>query len=160
MNPTYELPVNERLRGIVQRAYPDRPDVASVPLPGPLRDTWRNLARAAGVDVSDLAKAIARELDLDVAEDLGDIDPFATRLVPERIATEVLILPMRERDGTLIVAAACPFPGGGLQRVQFLADRKLKVLVAPAEAIEAVIPKAYARAAEQRAESIGTIALT
>jgi type II secretory ATPase GspE/PulE/Tfp pilus assembly ATPase PilB-like protein/ActR/RegA family two-component response regulator len=160
MNPTYELPVNERFRDIVQRAYPNRPDVATVPLAGPLRDTWRNLARAAGADVADLAKAIARELDLDVAGDLNDSDPFATRLVPERIATEVLVLPMRERDGTLVVAAACPFPGGGLRRVQFLADRKLKVLVAPADAIEAVIPKAYARAAEQRAESIGTIALT
>jgi type II secretory ATPase GspE/PulE/Tfp pilus assembly ATPase PilB-like protein/CheY-like chemotaxis protein len=160
MNPTYDLPVSERLRAIVARAFPDRPDVATVPLAPALRDTWRHLARAAGVDTNALAQGIARELGLGVAEDLENADPFATRLVPERMAAQMLVLPIREKDGRLVVASACPIPGGGLRRVQFLADRKLEVLVAPAEAIELAVPKAYARAAERRAKSIGTIALT
>jgi type II secretory ATPase GspE/PulE/Tfp pilus assembly ATPase PilB-like protein/CheY-like chemotaxis protein len=160
MKPTYDMPVHERLRAIVKRAFPERPEVATVSLGHAVRDAWRQLARAAGVDSPALARAIAAELGLGVAEDLSNTDAFATRLVPEKLAQEVLILPVRISDGKLVAASACPFIGGGIRRVRFLADRPLELLVAPPELIEPAIPQAYARAAEQRERSLGTISLS
>jgi len=159
-NPEFSLSPTERLRAIARRAYPDRPALASVPVSASVREAWKLLATAAGVDAWTLARAIAKDLGLAVASELATADPFATRLVPEKLAAEHLILPLREKGGRLVVAAACPIEGGGLRRTQFVSNRKLEVTVAPPEEIETAITSAYARAAEQQGNAIGTLRWT
>jgi type II secretory ATPase GspE/PulE/Tfp pilus assembly ATPase PilB-like protein/CheY-like chemotaxis protein len=158
MEPDNELSTHERLRAIVRRALPDRAEIATAKLGPDLRDVWRQLSRAAKCDPWELAKAVAGELGLGVAEGLASTDPFATRFLPEPFARATLVLPMRERSGRLVVASACPIVGGGIRRAAFLADRPLEILVAPAEDVELGIARAYARAAEENVRSIGTIA--
>ena len=158
--PEFSLSPTERLRAIVQRAYPHRPTLASVAIGTSIRDAWKQLAAAAGVDAWTLAGAIAKDLGLAVASDLRSSDPFATRLVPEKLAAEHLLLPLREKGGRLVIASACPIEGGGLRRTQFVANRKLEVLVAPPEDIETAITSAYSRAAEQQGNAIGTLRWT
>jgi len=158
--PDFSLSPTERLRAITQRAFPARAELTSLTVGTSVRETWKQLAAAAGVDVWTLARAIAKDLDLAVASDLTSADPFATRLVPEKLAAEHLILPLREKGGRLVVAAACPIEGGGLRRTQFVSNRKLEVLVAPPEDIETAITSAYSRAAEQQGNAIGTLRWT
>jgi type IV pilus assembly protein PilB len=159
-NPEFSLSPTERLRAIARRAFPNRPALGSAPIGASVRETWKQLAAAAEVDAWTLARAIAKDLDLAVASDLTSADPFATRLVPEKLAAEHLILPLREKGGRLVVAAACPIEGGGLRRTQFVSNRKLEVLVAPPEDIETAITSAYSRAAEQQGNAIGTLRWT
>ena len=78
-NPEFSLSPTERLRAIAQRAYPDRPALASVPVSASVREAWKLLATAAGIDAWTLARAIAKDLGLAVASDLATADPFATQ---------------------------------------------------------------------------------
>lgn len=165
MNPQASVPVYEqteldRLRIVIARAYPDRPEILDHLQGANLRETWLRLQRLLGISGEALAAAIAGQLGLAHAATLGDADPFATRFVPEKIAQQELIVPLREQGDRLVVASACPIPGPGLSRVRFLADRRLEVVVASAELIESSIPGLYARAAELKARGIGTITLT
>jgi hypothetical protein len=65
------LPPRERLREIVQAAFPDRKEIASASLGRSAREVWRQLCAAAGVDPGTLAKAIAQQLHIEVADDLS-----------------------------------------------------------------------------------------
>lgn len=146
-----------RIRAIARRAFPNARPLDTLELDASVRSAWAQIAAAAGVDAWGLAKGIANELGLQVATDLGKSDAFAAQLVPEKLASEHLVLPLAVDGARLVVAAACPFPGGGLSRVQFVANRKLEVRVAPPDAIDEAIVSAYARVAEQQGGAIGTM---
>jgi type IV pilus assembly protein PilB len=150
----------ERLRAFVQSAFPDRKEIASVSLGNTAHEAWKQLSIAAGVNERTLARAIAKVLGLEPAESLANSDPFVTRVLPEAFALQQLVFPVREHNGRLVIAAAFPFVGGGLWRAEFLADRKLEVLVATPDDVEIAISRAYSRAAENRAGTLGTISLT
>jgi type IV pilus assembly protein PilB len=157
MSNEHSMSLPGRVRAIARRAFPDAKNLDAIELDASIRSAWTQIAAAAGVDAWGLAKVIANELGLQVATDLGKSDAFAAQLVPEKLASEHLVLPLSVDGARLVVAAACPFPGGGLSRVQFVANRKLQVLVAPPEAIDEAIVTAYARVAEQQGGAVGTL---
>ncbi len=145
---------------IVNRAFPGHKALQSLTQATNLKAAWNQLAAAAGVDGWAIAHAIAREMGLEVATNLESTESFSVLLIPERLASEHLLLPLFEEAGTLVVACASPFDENGLRRAQFVSDRKLKILVAPPEAIEAAIVNAYSRVTEHQAATIGTLLWT
>lgn len=145
------------LCSLVRRAYPNEKAIASLSLDSNLRQAWRQLGAAAGVDPWTLAAAIAKQIGCESAQSVGTPDLFALQLVPERLASESLTVPLREENGLLVVASAAPFDDASLQRVQFVANRRLRVLVAPPDDIEIALINGYSRISEQQAGAIGTL---
>lgn len=155
------------LLAIVRRRYPDNAALKALTIAPTVREAWEQMSAAAGIDQWTLSGVIAKELGLDVADSTAAPDPFAVQLVPERLAREQLILPLRAAVNTLVVACAAPIQGGGIERVQFVSNRKLTLLVAPPEYLANTIDSAYSREAEreslvsERTESeVGTLHLT
>ena len=147
----------ERLRALAVAAYPSKAKLASVSIGRTVRRAWEDLSKASGDDAKAFTAALAKQLELPVAENLVAADPNAARLVPEALARSVLAVPLREENGLLHVACACPFEGGGIRRLRFVSDRRLQLHVASPEDIETAITYVYARAAERQSQALGTL---
>ena len=145
------------LHTLVSRAFPAREALRTLALDQYLVSAWKQLATAAGVDKWALASVIAKELGLEAPGGLKTSDPFAAQLLPESLAREHFVLPLREESGALIVACAAPHDENALQRVKFVTNRALKVLVVPPDELEWAIVDAYARLSQLLANEIGTI---
>src|SRR5262245_33878966 len=67
------------------------------------------LVESAGLDERSLAKVVAWQLSLEVV-DLREVTPdaAATRLLDETTARRIVAIPLAERDGKVVVAAAYP----------------------------------------------------
>lgn len=75
--------------------------VATVP------DAWDDVALASGLTTEQLAAAVARYLEIGVA-DVASPGRSALRLVPEALMTGGHALPLRETESTIVVATAEP----------------------------------------------------
>ena len=134
---------------LLRRAYPGNAAIAAIKADCDLRQTWKQAATAAGLDQWALAAVIARETGSEKLKGLGLPDLFALQLVPEKLASESLTVPLREEDGVLVVASAAPFDEPALQRVQFVANRRLRIMVAPPDDIDIALVNGYSRISEQ-----------
>jgi len=147
----------ERLRLIAQAAFPDDKKISEVKLGRTMRQAWDALCEASGVEPWEFAEALGEELEVPLSDKLEDADPNAARLVPEALARETMIIPLREEGSELHVACACPYEGGGVRRIRFVSDRRLKLFIAPPEDIESAITFTYSRAAERQSQALGTL---
>ncbi len=145
---------------LVTRAFPASEALRTLISDQSLVTAWKQLAVAAGVDKWALAGAIAKELSLEAPGSLNSPDPFAAQLLPENLAREYFMLPLREESGVLVVACAAPYDENGLQRVHFVTNRTLKVLVVPPDELEWAIVNAYSRLTQLHANQIGTLLWT
>jgi type II secretory ATPase GspE/PulE/Tfp pilus assembly ATPase PilB-like protein/ActR/RegA family two-component response regulator len=128
------------LVGIVERAghaCPPPPEGAGI------AELWRTVAAAAGMSQDDLARLVSRHFRLEVA-DLGSAEPAAAKLVPEKVARQFLVFPVREDDRRLVVATADPMDVEAEQMLGFASSRTPVFVVAPPEAIESAINAQYA----------------
>jgi type II secretory ATPase GspE/PulE/Tfp pilus assembly ATPase PilB-like protein/ActR/RegA family two-component response regulator len=108
-----------------------------------MAEVWRTAAKGSGVSLDDLAALVARHFRLDVA-DLPSAEPGAAKLVPEKVARQFLVFPVREDDRRLVVATADPNDYEAEQMLGFASGRTPTFVVAPPEAIEAAINAQYA----------------
>ena len=106
------------LHVLVKRTFPAREALRTLAVDPSLVTAWKQLAAAAGVDKWALASAIANELGFEAPGSLKTSDPFAVQLLPESLAREHFVLPLREEAGMLIVACAAPHDENTLQRVK------------------------------------------
>lgn len=147
----------ERLRSVAERALPARPEIGQLVMDPSLRQAWRQLVLAARINEIALATVLAKTMGMDTMADGQESDVDAIALVPERLANEHLMLPIALVNGKLRVALANPYDEDGLRRLQFVADRNLELVLAPPERIEVSLMAAYARIAESKGRSIGTL---
>jgi type II secretory ATPase GspE/PulE/Tfp pilus assembly ATPase PilB-like protein/ActR/RegA family two-component response regulator len=108
-----------------------------------MAEAWRKVAGACGVSLDDLAKLVAKHFRLEVA-DLASATASAAKLVPEKVARQFLVFPVREDDRRIVVATADPMDVDAEQMLGFASGRKPVFLVAPPEAIESAINAQYA----------------
>jgi type II secretory ATPase GspE/PulE/Tfp pilus assembly ATPase PilB-like protein/ActR/RegA family two-component response regulator len=108
-----------------------------------MAEVWRTVASACHVSLDDLAKLVARHFRLDVA-DLGSAEPAAAKLVPEKVARQFLVFPIREDDRRLVVATADPSNYEAEQMLGFASSRTPTFVVALPEALESAINAQYA----------------
>jgi type IV pilus assembly protein PilB len=147
----------EHLRALAIDAFPERSALKSTPIGKSLVKGWSQLSDSSGLSPWELASGIGRILKIPVAENLEAADLNSARLIPEQLARSALVLPLNETGGELHVACAYPFIGGGVRRVRFASDRKLKLYIAPAQEIERAITLLYSKAAERQSLAVGSL---
>ncbi|MBW3551961.1 MAG: Flp pilus assembly complex ATPase component TadA [Gemmatimonadetes bacterium] len=108
------------------------PDTEELDLdPGmPAAEAWMTVCDMTGITQDRLAQHVADYFRLKVAT-LDTAEPNAIKLVPEKIARQYLIFPMKEDDRQLTVATSDPTNFAAEQALGFISGRKAVFEVAP-----------------------------
>lgn len=125
-----------------RRAGLNAPEAFSIDARKPVREAWPLVVRAFGSSDDELARAVAAQFRLQVADPSG-VAKHLTRLVPESIARQYNVLPLRENDRQLFVATADPTDANAEQTLSFASGRGVVFEVAPPDAITHVINTSY-----------------
>lgn len=115
-------------------------------------DALIRLGYATGEEVM---KAVARQYGLDFC-DLGEvtIPPSVVELVPESVARENCILPFAEEDGALKVVASDPDDLATQDKLRFILNREVKIVLAPRESILDAINRHYGQIDGESADTV------
>ena len=102
------------------------------------------LVELGALDDRDLARELAREFDLPLA-DLRRLqsETPALQLVPEPVALSSVALPLRLVDERLEIVVADPLDDAGIDAIEEVAGREASLLVAPASDILRAVATAY-----------------
>ncbi|MBA4016374.1 MAG: pilus assembly protein PilB [Pirellula sp.] len=93
-----------------------------------------------------VAKAMAKAGGMEYVKLDGiDIPQAIVTIVPESIAREHAVLAISDDDGVLKVVMADPDDLEAIDKLQFIVNRKIRVAIAPKEAILTAVNKLYAR---------------
>jgi type IV pilus assembly protein PilB len=96
-----------------------------------------------------VTKATAKSQGLEYVKLEGiQIPPHVVQLVPESLAREHAVLPLADENGVLKVVMSDPDDLETLDKLQFVLNRKIKVALAPRDAIVLAVNKLYTRADE------------
>ena len=127
------------LEGVLEKAGKTLEGDLSLPNSLPLEDAWEKASEASGVHQSELADMVALFFHLPRA-DLEEVESKALKLVPEALAHEFNILPLKEDYRRLVVATADPTNLEAEQSVGFASGRGISLVVAShAELREAIL---------------------
>ena len=132
----------------------------------PSAEAWMTACEATGLSQDDLAGHVGDYFRLKVA-DLDEVEGAAIKLVPEKIARQYAIFPLKENDRHLTVATSDPTNFAAEQALGFISGRKAVFEVAPPpfilDAINAsyspdgVIESLLTRVDEEIAETVSVI---
>ena len=100
----------------------------------PVEEAWGQVVTRCVVPPEVLAQHIATHFDLPVA-DLASVDPNAAKLVPEKIARRLGVIPIRQDDRRLVVATADPTSLGLEEDIAFASGRSAQLEIAPPDTI-------------------------
>lgn len=120
----------------------DRAETIDLPSGADPVEAWEVVGRTCGVSEDELARYVARAFRLAVAE-LTQAEPRVTKLVPERLARQFQIFPLRETDRQMIVATSDPTNLEVEQAVGFASGRRLVFEVASPGALKRAINAGY-----------------
>ena len=95
------------LEGVLEKAGKTTGGTVSLPSSLPPAEAWQRASKATGIHQSELADLVALFFHLPRA-DLNEIESKALKLVPEGLAHEFQLLPLREDYRRLVVATADP----------------------------------------------------
>ncbi len=117
-----------------------------------LPDALVRLGYATGEEVM---RAVAEQHGLDYVN-LREISisPSVIELVPESVARENAILPMSEDDGQLKVIASDPDDFPTFEKLRFILNRRIEIVLAPREAILEAINRYYGQTGGESADSM------
>ncbi|MFM7160834.1 MAG: GspE/PulE family protein [Planctomycetaceae bacterium] len=114
------------------------------------------LVKLGYVGAGDIGQAQAKQFGYDFV-DLGarQIPPSVVQLVPESVARENTVLPVAlEDDGSLTVAMADPSKYEVLDKLRFIINREIKVVVAQKEEILQAINRYYGQGETESVDSM------
>ncbi len=125
------------------------------------------MARASGSSVAEslvrlgyatgdeVMRAVAEEHHLNFVnlEEIS-IPPNVVELVPESVARENVILPMAEEDDSLRVIVSDPLDLDTFDKLRFILNRKIEIILAPRDAILAGINQYYGAVDGESADSM------
>ena len=141
----------DQLKQALTQAYPDRADIASLNFEGNLSQAWTAFARLLGMQSGELARAVAPIYGVPTAGPLDKTESAALALIPSGFCQAHTILPLRIEEGRLIVATANPNDENISERARFLVGKPLRWVLAPPQAIEDAVVRAYAQEASRLA---------
>ncbi|MEX2154005.1 MAG: ATPase, T2SS/T4P/T4SS family [Gemmatimonadaceae bacterium] len=130
-------------------------EVVVIPDDASLVDSWEMTARTLGIAPPDLAKALAPAFGI-AAADCEQAEPAALAILPERIARQYHVFPLRDEKRNVVVATADPTNIDIEQAIEFATGRRLVFELATPTAIDEALSAAYSgeRAMEQLLSSI------
>jgi type II secretory ATPase GspE/PulE/Tfp pilus assembly ATPase PilB-like protein/ActR/RegA family two-component response regulator len=108
----------------------------------PTAEAWLQVADILGINQDRLAEYVADYFRLKVTN-LEDAEGNATKLVPEKIARQYQIFPLKEDDRQLVVATSDPTNFAAEQALGFISGRKAVFEVSPPPFILEAINAAY-----------------
>lgn len=113
------------------------------------------LVRLDYVDASEVSSAQAAEFGYD-AIDLGalEIPQAVVGLVPESVARENVVLPLRMDGESLVVAINDPMKFEVIDKLRFILNREIKCEVAPNDAILTAINRHYGQSETESVDSM------
>jgi CheY-like chemotaxis protein len=112
-----------------------------------LTRAWALVRKSADVTLEELARSIAHDMHLEVA-DVDDADPRAATLLPGSVAYRTNLLPMSCTDRDITVATANPLGQEARREVAELSGRTVNFVVAPPDDIAAGIATIYGSPAD------------
>jgi len=83
-----------------------------------------------------------------------NIPPAVVEMVPESVARENAILPLSEEDGSLKVIASDPDDYATFDKLRFILNRRIDVVLAPRDAILEAINRYYGQTVGESADSM------
>jgi type IV pilus assembly protein PilB len=108
----------------------------------PTAEAWLQVADTLGINQDRLAEYVADYFRLKVT-DLDGAEANATKLVPEKVARQYQIFPIKEDDRQLVVATSDPTNFAAEQALGFISGRKAVFEVSPPPFILEAINAAY-----------------
>lgn len=133
----------ELLKSSIVQAFPSRADVASVRFEGSYAQAWQTFARMLRMDDADLARVLAPTFGVELAQRLDSVESIALTLVPFSFCQAQTVLPLKMEERTLVVATCNPFESSVAERLAFLANRPIRWVLAPPEALSDAIAAAF-----------------
>jgi type II secretory ATPase GspE/PulE/Tfp pilus assembly ATPase PilB-like protein len=118
------------------RAYPDQNALQNLSFEGNLVQAWQVVARLLAVEEETLAKKLAPLYGVGAAGAMDHIQSSALAAIPSAFCQRHRILPLKYKDGTLLVATANPADANLTERVRFVLGHPFEWVLAPPEAIE------------------------
>ena len=117
-----------------------------------LVDTVTRLGYVTGDEVM---RAVAEQHNLEFIK-LEDtvIPPSIIELVPESVARENAVLPYKEEEGALHVIVCDPFNLETMDKLTFILNKKIQIVLAPRQNIHQAINRYYGQIAEESADSM------
>jgi type IV pilus assembly protein PilB len=103
-------------------------------------EVMRAMARAHGLDYVNLAEVV--------------IPPSVVELVPESVARENAILPMAQEDGAIKVIVSDPLDYDTQEKLRFILNREVRIVLAPREMILEAINRHYGQSEGESADSM------
>jgi type IV pilus assembly protein PilB len=130
------------LEGVLEKAG-RKPEEGRLHLSSlPLADAWQKAAEAVGIPQSELADLVASFFHLPRA-DLEEVESKALKFVPESLARDYSILPLREDYRRLVVATADPTNLEAEQAIGFASGRGISLVVASHSELKEAILAQY-----------------
>ncbi len=148
------------MEGVVARSRKASSADLNIPGSSDLLEAWDRGAELLGISPVELAEVVARHFRLPRAR-LDDLDTKALKLVPESVAREHLVFPLREDYRRLVLATADPTNLNAEQAVGFASGRGVSLEVAsPGELEDALLAhyspdRAVARILDQVGQDMG-----
>jgi type II secretory ATPase GspE/PulE/Tfp pilus assembly ATPase PilB-like protein len=121
---------------LAARAYPDQKALQTLNFDGSLLQAWQIVARLLAIEEEALAKKLAPLYGIGAAGAMDHADSKALAAIPSAFCQRYRILPLRYKEGTLLVATSNPLDANLAERVRFVLGHPFEWLLAPPEAIE------------------------
>ena len=127
---------------VVRRVELEGAEKLTTPPGTPVRQVWSVVLNATGITQQELTRLVADRFRIRVAE-VDTADPTAVRLVPESLAREHHVCPLRADYRRLVVATSDPTDMGAEQALEFASGRSVLFEVAPPAELEEAILFVY-----------------
>jgi type II secretory ATPase GspE/PulE/Tfp pilus assembly ATPase PilB-like protein len=108
----------------------------------PIEDAWTTVAEACGLSDEALARFVASQYRLNIA-DLDTADSSLANRIPERIARKYGVLPLREENGQLVIATSDPNDHDAEQALRFASRKRPIFEIAAPAALKMLINARY-----------------
>lgn len=127
---------------VARRAALEGAAELTLPPDAPVRQAWSEVLKVTGASREELTRLAADRFRLRVAE-LDTADPNAVRLLPQSLAEEHHVCPLRADYRQLIVATSDPTDMDAERSIQFASGRTVHFEIAPPAALEEAILFVY-----------------
>lgn len=115
-----------------------------------LQEAWVAIAGRLTLEPLELAEKIAAACDIKAENDLFETDLELVARVPKKSAMTTRFIPLRKEGNEIIVAAANPFDPSVEQVAHFSLQAAIRCHIAPPDAIELALARAYAAIDERK----------
>ena len=113
------------------------------------------LVKAGYVSAAEIGRRQAKQFGYDFVDLEGrEIPPSVIEMVPESVARENVVLPLELADESLVVVLANPMAFEVLEKLRFILNRDIKVVMASKDSIQTAINRHYGQSETESVDSM------